>query len=1392
MRYMPFYTPVLFFILSGVGLSVQSSSAIAAPMVTSTINGITSPTCMGVNSSTNRIYVGNYYGWIIVIDGATNTVTSTMKVAEGASAGNGIYPGGMGVNSSTNRIYVTNNGQGSSGRIIVIDGATNTVISTISVGSHPWRVGVNSSTNRIYVANYYDNTVSVIDGATNTVISTISVGGSPRGIGVNSSTNRIYVPHTLNGKTTVSVIDGDTDTVTSTISVVGVYPDDVGVNSSTNRIYMANYDDNTVNVIDGTTNTVTSTISVGSKPMGVGVDSSTNRIYVTNTLDDTVSVIDGATNTVTSTISVGDYPYYVEVNSSTNRIYVTNYNSSTVSVIEDSTITTSPTPTSYVSPTPTPKASPTPATTCTLLISSTTQSFASSGGSGSVSVTASSSSCSWTATSNTSWITITSGSSVTGNGTVNYSVASNSNTSSRTGTMSIAGQTFTVTQSAQTILPTVTTETYQVTSSSSAYLFGTVNPNGLSTTGWFEWGETSSYGNTTNAESLGSGIGLVQMLHSISGLSASTTYHFRAVAQNSAGTSYGDDMTFTMPDAVATVPPFVTTNAATSISSSSATLNGTVNPNGASTTGWFEWGTSASYGNTTQTFSGGSGTSDVAMSWTLSSLSPKTTYHFRAVGQNSAGTSYGSDMYFTTSSSGAQPTVKTGTATDVTSSAATLNGTVNANGLSTTAEFVYRLNGSYSKSWRTSRQTVSGSSDTSVSINISGLSPGASYYYRIEGENSTGRSYGKGSTFTTLKDSVTPKPSPTPTPKTDTTAPSGSININSGASYAKSTTVTIALSATDSVGVTGYYLSTSSSTPVATASGWNSVTPTTSYSGRASYSLSSGDGNKTIYAWYKDSAGNVSKSVNDSIVLDTTAPVVTITNPTVNSNYTATGSAINLGGSASDSTSGVISVTWSNNTGGSGKASGTTNWSVSNVGLSNGENTITVTATDNAGNSGTDTLLVTYSASSEEESLLEKYAPVLYMHPDERFYPINAEVMLANSNLYKKEDDAYTSVYDSALTSLDYLMNNYDDSTYYLKLKDDWDEGKDEDFWKSSPTIYGRQFDNGGYTVLQYWFFYIYNDWDDIHEGDWEMIQIILKENDETKMIEPKMITYSIHLGGKTFLWNDSRVRKVKNHPLVYVTLGGHGSWNKAGDNVWFQGYGACLECTDETSSIGDVLVPSTISVTSDEYKKYQLEDLSKVLTDHWIYWQGHWGDINVKEGIQKLKLPMTVTGPSSPPYIDYISKVKKNKKIENGRWYKPIAWAKKPKPSYYTICASVNTKVTVYEFDTNIANVSVEHCLDLNTCGNCPNITFVYSEKDLVFDVYSLDGNEVDLRISRHKRTGNVCEAEFNGMEISKKGKASFTFSPEQNPTLEIGIDHNRDGIFDSYRLPDFLEVNK
>ncbi len=97
--------------------------------------------------------------------------------------------------------------------------------------------------------------------------------------------------------------------------------------------------------------------------------------------------------------------------------------------------------------------------------------------------------------------------------------------------------------------------------------------------------------------------------------------------------------------------PTATTNLATSITSTSAMLNGIVNPNGSSTNAFFEWGRTTSYGNVVPVppiRNVGSGTSNVTVTETLGGLLPDTPYNFRIVASNSYGTTYGSNMSFRT------------------------------------------------------------------------------------------------------------------------------------------------------------------------------------------------------------------------------------------------------------------------------------------------------------------------------------------------------------------------------------------------------------------------------------------------------------------------------------------------------------------------------------------------------------------------------------------------------------------------------------------------------------------------------------------------------------------------------------------------------------------------
>ena len=95
--------------------------------------------------------------------------------------------------------------------------------------------------------------------------------------------------------------------------------------------------------------------------------------------------------------------------------------------------------------------------------------------------------------------------------------------------------------------------------------------------------------------------------------------------------------------------PGVTTGSATSVTNSSATLNGTVNPNLESTTYYFEYGTTINYGSTTTPASAGSGADNLPVSSDIEGLTANTTYHFRLVSTNSVGTTIGNDKTFNAS-----------------------------------------------------------------------------------------------------------------------------------------------------------------------------------------------------------------------------------------------------------------------------------------------------------------------------------------------------------------------------------------------------------------------------------------------------------------------------------------------------------------------------------------------------------------------------------------------------------------------------------------------------------------------------------------------------------------------------------------------------------------------
>ncbi|REJ85131.1 MAG: hypothetical protein DWQ36_14715 [Acidobacteria bacterium] len=218
--------------------------------------------------------------------------------------------------------------------------------------------------------------------------------------------------------------------------------------------------------------------------------------------------------------------------------------------------------------------------------------------------------------------------------------------------------------------PTVTTNAATSISQTSATLNASVDPNGSSTTVFFDYGTTPGLGSTVTHGGIGSGTSPVSTPQSLTGLSCGTQYYFRARASNSGGTSNGNTLNFNTT-ACPQPPPTVTTNAATSIGQTSATLNASVDPNGSSTTVFFDYGTTPGLGSTVTHGGIGSGTSPVSTPQSLTGLSCGTQYYFRARASSAGGSTNGATLSFSTASCGGGAALSNGV-----TQAGSINGSV--------------------------------------------------------------------------------------------------------------------------------------------------------------------------------------------------------------------------------------------------------------------------------------------------------------------------------------------------------------------------------------------------------------------------------------------------------------------------------------------------------------------------------------------------------------------------------------------------------------------------------------------------------------------------------------------------------------------------------------------
>ena len=316
--------------------------------------------------------------------------------------------------------------------------------------------------------------------------------------------------------------------------------------------------------------------------------------------------------------------------------------------------------------------------------------------------------------------------------------------------------------------PTINTKTPTLITSSTATSGGNILSDGGDsvTVRGICWSTSPNPTVLNNKTIDGSGVG--SFISNISGLTPNTTYYVRAYAANSIGTAYGNQVIFT---SINPTIPTITTNTVNSITQTTATSGGNITSDGGAII--YErgvcWSTSPNPTVLNNKTTDGSGVGSFTSN--ISGLTPNTTYYVRAYATNSAGTSYGNEISFT-SLNPTMPTITTHTVFFITQTTATSGGNIAFDG---GAAIIER-----GVCWSTTPnptvfnfKTTQGSGVGSFTCNFSGLTPYTTYYVRAYAINSAGTAYGNENSFTTHFPTIPTITTNTVDSITQTTATSG-------------------------------------------------------------------------------------------------------------------------------------------------------------------------------------------------------------------------------------------------------------------------------------------------------------------------------------------------------------------------------------------------------------------------------------------------------------------------------------------------------------------------------------------------------------------------------------------------------------------------------------------
>jgi len=263
---------------------------------------------------------------------------------------------------------------------------------------------------------------------------------------------------------------------------------------------------------------------------------------------------------------------------------------------------------------------------------------------------------------------------------------------------------------------------------------------------------------------------------------------------------------------------------------------------------------------------------------------------------------------------------------------------------------------------------------------------------------------------------------------------------------------------------------------------------------------------------------------------------------------------------------------------------------------------------------------------SKEKQLALKYEPYLHFADGEKFFPTDANYHIINSELYEKKSDDSNELIErfpdvasiAQYTTENYFLNNTLGG--YEEIAEDYKQNR-ESF---GDKIYAHVTSEAGFIVVQYWFFYAFNPGTlNQHQGDWEMIQIVL-DSTET----PQYAVYSQHHAGERADWKD--VEKVdETHPRVYVALGSHASY--------FRPYQGKLGIESDKLGNAYTLKPEDLEIIYLGEKGAGNHPSSQ----DWLDFGGKWGN-----WARLVDASLGAAGPSGPG---------QNENAE--KWLNPVSW---------------------------------------------------------------------------------------------------------------------------------------